>query len=163
LSILVGKQSILGRPSGGGIENVKARADVVQEWVAAWSTQNVERVLSVYTEDCIYEDVAFAVLRHGNEELREFVSRYFGAFPDFKIDLTNHFVANNWAVAELTASGTHDGELPDLPASGKRFSLRCATILVLNGGKIARSANYCDRAAFLEQIGALGNSGTPLT
>jgi steroid delta-isomerase-like uncharacterized protein len=53
-------------------------------------------------------------------------------------------------------SGTHKGDLPGIPATGKRFSsVRGSTILELDGGKIRREADYWDAATFMKQIGLL--------
>jgi len=42
-------------------------------------------------------------------------------------------------------SGTHKGDFPGVPATGKRFSsIRGATILELKAGKICRESDYWD-------------------
>jgi len=52
--------------------------------------------------------------------------------------------------------GTHKGDLPRIPATGKRFSsVRGATILELEAGKIRREADYWDAATFMKQVGVL--------
>lgn len=53
-------------------------------------------------------------------------------------------------------SGTHQGDFPGLPATGKRFSgIRGATILEIVSGKIRRESDYWDAAAFMKQVGLL--------
>jgi hypothetical protein len=39
-------------------------------------------------------------------------------------------------------TGTHTGDLPDLPATGKPISIRCSTIVELRDGRISRVADY---------------------
>ena len=53
-------------------------------------------------------------------------------------------------------SGTHKGDLPGIPATGKRFpSVRGSTILELEAGKIRRESDYWDAATFMKQVGLL--------
>jgi len=57
---------------------------------------------------------------------------------------------------EWTMSGTHKGDFPGLPATGKRFSsIRGATIVELKDGKIIRCSDYWDAAIFMRQVGLL--------
>ena len=52
-------------------------------------------------------------------------------------------------------SGTHRGDLPGLPATGKPFILRGASILELSSGQLARCTDYWDMVSFHKQIGAM--------
>src|SRR5690348_10249776 len=53
-------------------------------------------------------------------------------------------------------SGTHKGDFPGIPATGKRFSsVRGSTILELEAGKIRRQSDYWDAATFMRQVGLL--------
>jgi len=70
--------------------------------------------------------------------------------------LTSRFAASQWAAIEWVMSGTHKGDLPGMPATGKRFSsVRGSTILELEGGKIRRESDYWDAATFMKQVGML--------
>jgi steroid delta-isomerase-like uncharacterized protein len=70
--------------------------------------------------------------------------------------LTSRFADGRWAVVEWVMSGTHTGDLPGIPATGKRFSsVRGSTILELEAGKIRRKSDYWDAATFMKQVGLL--------
>src|SRR5215831_8899249 len=101
---------------------------LVENWATVWSSHDVAKVLSIFTDDCVYEDVTMGVVNHGKTELETFARDIFGAFPDFTLQLTGQFAAGRWAGAEWTMSATHKGDLPGLPATGKRFSIRGATV-----------------------------------
>ena len=94
------------------------------EWAAAWSASDPERLTAIFTDDCVYEDVTMGVLTHGRAELRDFAGGIFAAIPDFAIELSSRFAAGGWGGMEWTMSGTHRGDLPGLPATGKPFTLR---------------------------------------
>ncbi len=127
----------------------------LEEWAAGWSAHDAERVAALFTEDCIYEDATMGVVNRGKGQLLAFAEGIFAAFPDFAIDLASHFATGEWGGMEWVMSGTHRGDLPGLPATGKRFSLRGSTIVELSGGKIQRCTDYWDIVTFLKQIGAM--------
>jgi len=59
-------------------------------------------------------------------------------------------------------SGTHKGDLPGIPATGKSFAVRGSTICELTAGKIKRNSDYWDMGAFLKQTGLItGNVRRP--
>jgi len=45
------------------------------DWAVAWSSKDPERVLALFVDDCVFEDVTFGVVARGKEELRSFVER----------------------------------------------------------------------------------------
>ena len=89
------------------------------------------------------------------------------AIPDFTISLASGLVDGDLAAAEYVISGTQAGDLPYLAATGKRFSLRAASVFTLAGGRIQRESRYYNMLSFLTQLGALSGDtlpplGTPL-
>jgi steroid delta-isomerase-like uncharacterized protein len=56
---------------------------------------------------------------------------------------------------EWTMSGTHQGDLPGMPATGRSFSVRGATVLQLADGLISRNSDYWDMATLLGQLGLM--------
>jgi steroid delta-isomerase-like uncharacterized protein len=128
---------------------------LIEDWALAWSSNTPEKLLSLFTDDCVYEDLPMGVLTHGKAELEQFYHMTRNAFPDFKIELTSHFVAGNRAGAEWIMTGTHKGDLPGLPASNKQVSLRVASAFELQDNKLKRCSDYFDMATALKQLGFL--------
>jgi len=128
------------------------------QWAKFLTSHNTDGFLSLFTDDCVYEDVALGVVNHGKNELRVFIEGIFAAFPDFGIDLTYWFVANDRAAMEWAFYGTHHGDLPGMPATHKAFSVRGATVAELDQAKIRRNSDYWDVSAFLKQVGLMPNA-----
>jgi steroid delta-isomerase-like uncharacterized protein len=129
---------------------------VLDEWATAWSSHDAEKILALFTEDCAYEDVTFGVINRGKAALRAFANGVFTGVPDFKIELTARFTADTWASMQWVMSGTHKGDFPGMPATGKRFSaVRGASIVELQGGKLRRCSDYWDAATVMRQVGLL--------
>ena len=123
---------------------------LLDDWAIAWSandSNDPERVLALFANDCVFEDVTFGVVARGKEELRSFANRAFAAVPDFTYGVTSRFATSQWAVIEWGMSGTLSGDFPGIPATSKRFSsVRGTTILELEAGKIRRESDYWDAA-----------------
>jgi steroid delta-isomerase-like uncharacterized protein len=133
-----------------------ASAQLLEDWAAAWSSPTLgEQLVSLCTDDCIYEDVTMGVVNHGKTEIANFYTLVFAAFPDFKMELTAHFVAGAWAGAEWLMTGTHQGDLPGLPATQKPFSIRGASVFELHSTRFRRCSDYWDMATLLKQIGVM--------
>jgi steroid delta-isomerase-like uncharacterized protein len=129
---------------------------MLDDWAMAWTSNDPDKVLALLVDDCVFEDVTFGVVARGKEEVRSFASRAFAAVPDFKYGVTSRFAASQWATIEWVMSGTHKGDFPGIPATGKRFSsVRGTTILELEAGKVRRESDYWDAATFMKQVGLL--------
>lgn len=67
----------------------------IEQWAkgenASRSSQNVDKILFYYADDCVYEDMAIGKISKGKEEIRSFVTNVFTAFPDFKIETKSLF------------------------------------------------------------------------
>ena len=56
-------------------------------------------------------------------------------------------------VQEWTMTGTHQGDLPGLPATGNRFEVRATSIVTFDGEKIARIVDYWNPLEFQRAVG----------
>lgn len=113
-------------------------------------------MLGLFTDDCVYEDVTFGFVARGHGELRAFADACFAAVPDFKFKLTAHFAAGSRGSMEWLMSGTHAGDFPGMPATGKPFSgIRGATVCDFGAARIRRCSDYWDAATFMKQVGPL--------
>jgi steroid delta-isomerase-like uncharacterized protein len=78
-----------------------------------------------------------------------------GAFPDAKIDIRKIHVAGDVAVVEFQASGTQDGDLMGIPATGRKVTMPVVTVLEIRDGKIQAEREYTDLANMMQQLGVM--------
>src|SRR5208283_2191202 len=101
---------------------------------------------------CIYENWAHEIVKHGKKELTEMINSMFVDFPDIKYEQKSSFAAGDWAGVESVISGTFThSSSPAMPAAGKTFSVRVASIIQLRKGKISRLSDYFNLATMLQQ------------
>ena len=132
------------------VGNVAGR-NFVQKTFDDWNSHNPDRVVSRYTADVSYEDVPFGMTAHNTAELRKMASDFFAAVPDLKLELISASIENGHGYTEWTFSGTDVG----LFKTGKKFSVRGASVFAMKGDKCARNKDYYDAATIMRQVGAL--------
>jgi steroid delta-isomerase-like uncharacterized protein len=132
------------------------RPQISESFIAAWNSHDVERVIPVFTDDVLYEDVAFGAVNHGSAELRKFAASIFAAVPDVKFELVNSAVDREHGTIEWIFTGTDHG----LYKTGKRFSVRGVSVIDLRGGRISRNLDFYDAASIMRQVGLLPSEKT---
>lgn len=129
---------------------------VLDEWGRAWAAHDIDRLVSLFTDDAVYEDIALSAVSRGKAELRAFAEQTFAVIPDFRLDVVSRFACGGHGAIEWTMSGTQAFDIPGFPATGKSFSsLRAVTIVEFRDGKISRNSDYWDGAGAMRQTGAL--------
>jgi steroid delta-isomerase-like uncharacterized protein len=134
---------------------VDAGTQFARAWATAWSSGDPERVVALFTSDCVYEDVTLGAVNRGSDELRGFASGFMSAIPDFSFESESNFAGADWLTIEWRMTGTHVNDLPGMPATGRRFDLRGATVIELADGRGKVCRDYWDMASLLKQLGLM--------
>jgi steroid delta-isomerase-like uncharacterized protein len=128
---------------------------VLEDWGQFWSSHDMDRLLALFTADVVYEDVTMGAVNHGKAELRAFGEGFFVGFPDVAFEVTSRFAGRTSGALEWVMRGTHRGDLPGMPATGRQVDVRGASIIEFAGDKIRRCSDYWDMATFLKQLGLM--------
>ena len=127
---------------------------MLEDYFTAWNSRDVEKILSFFTDDCLYEDVALKRIVRGKAELRALLESVFIDIAGLKMDIKSVFSSGNWGASEWTMSGRFvHSSVPILTATGKNFIVRGATVFKLSNDKISRNTDYLDVTVFLKQLG----------
>jgi len=125
-------------------------------YLAAVNEHDLEKMLTFFTDDAVYDCMPMGKLSRGKKEIKDFFSNTFTSFPDFKIEMKSAFMAGDKGAGEWVMSGTFaQSTTPGVPATGKKFSVRGSTINEFREGKISRNTNYWNLAEFLQQVGLM--------
>jgi steroid delta-isomerase-like uncharacterized protein len=109
----------------------------------------VEKIISLFTNDCVYESLASGLVNRGNKQLGDYIKATFSWSPDLKFEMKSFFGTDKWIGTEWLMTGTHVGALPGIPATNKRFSIRGTSVIELRKGKISRNSDYWNIMTFL--------------
>jgi steroid delta-isomerase-like uncharacterized protein len=126
-------------------------AAIAEKWIAAWNSHNPDKMLSLFTDDIVYEDVAFGEVSHGSAELRKFAASEFEGVPDLELKLLRADIQGGHGTIEWMFSGTDK----DVFKTGKKFSVRGVSVIDMRDGKISRNLDFYDVATIMRQVGVL--------
>jgi len=107
--------------------------------LSAWNTQDVEKVIAYYTEDCTYQDPNTRGPVLGHEALRKYLTRL---FQEWKM---------HWSLREFFVFTDRDGgaflwHARMTPAAGgKTTEINGMDLAVVSGKKLCRNEVYFDR------------------
>jgi steroid delta-isomerase-like uncharacterized protein len=89
------------------------------------------------------------------ENAKQSAAGFRSAFPDVQVSLEDEIAEGDKVVARFTISGTHQGDLPGLPATGKKAVWSGITIFRVVGGKIVEFWLQGDNLGMMQQLGAI--------
>jgi steroid delta-isomerase-like uncharacterized protein len=125
----------------------------VAKWGVAWSSSSVSDFTSLFTEDCVYEDVAAKHIMRGKAELAGFFNMAREAFPDFAVTENSSVQADDKAAIEWLMTGTHQGMLLGMSPTNNKISIRGVSFIKLQTGLITSCTDYYDMATMVAQLG----------
>jgi steroid delta-isomerase-like uncharacterized protein len=79
---------------------------------------NLEVVDEIIAQDHVHHDPTMPQEGHGREHFKEFASMYHSAFPDVHIEIEDQIAEGDKVASRWVASGTHEGDLMVIPATG---------------------------------------------
>ncbi len=80
---------------------------------------------------------------------------FMSAFPDMCVEVEDLITDGDRAAVRITLTGTHQGELMGIPASGKAISVQAMTILRFENDKCVERWSELDMVGLMTQIGAI--------
>jgi len=105
------------------------------ELVEAWNSHDVERILTFYTDDILFEDVALEQIKVGKRDFRQSLQEFFATFSDIHIEIKSFIDGEDIAGGEWVMTGVRTD-------TGKSFSIRGVSVSEFREGKIARNSEY---------------------
>ena len=91
----------------------------------------------------------------GPEGLKQIASLYRSAMPDLHFKLDHELADGDYVVHRITATGTQRGDLPGIPATGKRATVTGVITTRFKDGKVAEGWSLFDQLGMLQQLGVV--------
>jgi len=121
-----------------GVEEVRRLAEAT---LSAWNSQDVDGVVSRYTEDCVYLDPNTRGPVVGREAFRRYLGRLFQRWK-------MHWSLREFFLFEDGSGGAFLWHAQLTPASGgKTAEIDGMDLVMLREGKLSRNEVYFDRMA----------------
>jgi steroid delta-isomerase-like uncharacterized protein len=120
-----------------------------------WSKGQLDVIDELIADDFVATVVGAPEQIRGPQGFREFVVMYRTAFPDLRITVDEQFAEGETVVTRWTATGTNEGELMGMPATGKQATTAGININRISGGRLVEGWGLFDQLGLLQQIGAI--------
>jgi steroid delta-isomerase-like uncharacterized protein len=120
-----------------------------------WSAGHLDVIDELIADDFVATVVGAPEQIRGPQGFREFVLMYRTAFPDLRITVDEQVAEGETVVTRWTATGTNEGELMGIPATGKQATTAGININRISGGKLVEGWGLFDQLGLLQQIGAV--------
>jgi steroid delta-isomerase-like uncharacterized protein len=112
-----------------------------------WNAREGRAVAAAYAPDGVRIEVAKPGARlEGREAIASHTQGYFHALPDFVLEDRGVYRNGDTVTFEWTVLGTHTGDIPGFPASGRKIRLMGASVCRMDGEQIAEERVYWDSA-----------------
>ena len=123
-------------------------------YLDAWNAHDPAAVARFMADDAIYEDVALGRVLHGPPEVAAFVEEATRASSDFRFEEVSLFTTGSEYANEWIMTGTNDRAIQGVPATGRSFRVRGASVGKLDtSGRIVENRDYYNLAEMFAQLG----------
>jgi steroid delta-isomerase-like uncharacterized protein len=124
---------------------MKRNNDLFLEYIRAYNARDVDRMLALFDEDCLFENISagkVTVQTKGKAELEALARKSAEAFASREQKVISLTAGQGRIVAEIDYHAVLQSDLtPELKA-GTRMHLRGVSVVELSGGKIMRLSDY---------------------
>jgi steroid delta-isomerase-like uncharacterized protein len=97
----------------------------------------------------------------GIDAFKGVIVMFRGAFPDLRLNVDDSLADGDKVVHRWTMTGTHQGELMGIPATGKQMKWSGITIVRMQDGQIVERWANVDILGILQQMGVVPPPGGP--
>ena len=134
-----------------------ALQEFIDRYNAAWNDHDVDAIVSMHTEDSVFENHVTGDVNVGREEIGRAIGGIFAVFPDLAFETRRAYVRDDLVVQEWTASGTHEGTITrsgmEVPPTGRKVEYKGMDVIPIRDGLVARKDVYSDSVTLLRQLG----------
>ena len=120
---------------------------MLEDFADAWNRHDLDALMSMMTDDCVFEASGGAYVNgeksEGHEAVREAFAGVFERFPDAHWGDAHHFVTGNRGVSQWRFTGT----LKD----GRRVEVNGCDLFLFRDGKIAIKNSFRKNRPPIEQ------------
>jgi len=118
-----------------------------------WNQQNLDVAGELISADFVMHDPNS--VRNGIEAYKQFVREYRSAFPDLHFTIEDHVADDTTVATRWSCTGTHNGEIMGIPATGRRVQMTGVVFSKAVDGKFVESWSSWDALSLMQQLGVI--------
>jgi steroid delta-isomerase-like uncharacterized protein len=140
--------------NSAGFTDLEENKEAYRKFIElAFNEGKLDQLDKVLTADYVYQDAPLGT-PPGQEAIRQVVTMFRHAFPDFKITFEDQIAERDMVCSRTITTGTHKGEIFGLKPTGNSFRMPGITWVRIAEGKVAESWVENDVQSLMKQLGA---------
>ena len=132
------------------VENNKA---VARRFIQVWGDGNLDVIDELAAPSLAVRYPTIPEVIQGSRAFRHVLAGFRAAFPDSALRVEEEIAEGEKVVLRWTFSGTHNGSLLGVPATGKRVTWTGITIYRIVDGRVVEEQVEEDFLGFFRQVG----------
>lgn len=129
--------------------------ELIQSMEDAWCDQDIPRLQSLFTEDCVYEDMALGAVNRGKAGIARFAEEVYGTMPDFRVRFVKKFAVDDAGASEWVIEATWRGPFEGRDCTGRKIRFTGLSLYEFRNGKISLARDCWDYTVLIKQFGVL--------
>jgi|ETN02SMinimDraft_2_1059926.scaffolds.fasta_scaffold133797_1 steroid delta-isomerase-like uncharacterized protein len=134
-----------------------ANKAVVREYYRLLDSGNTDGMKAIFHDDLNWNFVGIGELN--TESIGGVVQAFKAVFPDMQHAVGDQSAEGTTVTTPVVFTGTHQGELMGIPASGASVTFRGINIHEVVDGRIKSAETVVDMMGMMQQIGAIPTPG----
>jgi len=125
--------------------------------IGAWDTHDVDSFAAMFADDFVYTVDTVEGTMTSLDQVREYMSGLFTAFPDMRVQELNRVIGDDALAAEVEFTGTNSGPLRmggmELPATGRQITSHGTYFARAEDGKITEFHAHPNAVEMMIKLG----------
>lgn len=126
-----------------------------------WNNQRLDLVDEMVSPDFVFHDPQSPSPVRGIEAYKQLVRYYTTAFPDLHFTIEDQVSDGTNVASRWSNTGTHQGDLMGIPATGRKIALTGITFGKIVDGKLVEGWGNWDTLGLLQQLGVAPVQAVP--
>jgi len=132
------------------VENNKA---IARRFIQVWGDGSLDAIDELAAPSLVVRYPVLPQVIRGSKAFRQVMAGFRSAFPDSALRIEEEIAEGEKVVIRWSFSGTHEGSLLGIPATGRKATWTGITIFRIVEGKVVEEQGEEDFLGFLRQIG----------
>ena len=126
---------------------------IARRFIQIWGKGNLDIIDELAAPSLSVQYPAMPQVIRGSKTFRQVMESFRSAFPDSDLQIEEEIAEDDKVVIRWSFSGTHQGSLLGIPATGKKVKWTGITIYQIVDGKVIEERGEEDFLGFFRQIG----------
>ena len=126
---------------------------IARRFIQVWGKGNLDIIDELAAPSLSVQYPAMPQIIRGSKTFRKVMENFRSAFPDSDLQIEEEIAEDDKVVIRWIFSGTHQGGLLGIPATGKKVKWTGITIYQIVDGKVIEERGEEDFLGFFRQIG----------